>query len=222
MWIRDRVNDDEPVEVIRNGQTTTVPRKDVVVGDIVILNTGDEIPADGELIDAVTLSVDESSLTGEPICSKTIVEADFDKDATYPSNHVMRGTKIMEGHGIMRVLKVGDATEMGKVFEEAQIDDSVKTPLNEQLDGLADWITNASYIFAGIIIAAQLIFFMGASNIIAWVTAIPVILFFWLVIKKFGDWSLAKCAITIGLFFVIFFGCVIGAFALINLSLIPI
>lgn len=214
--VLNQVNDDEPVEVIRNGKTTTVPRKDVVVGDIVILNTGDEIPADGELIDAVTLSVDESSLTGEPICSKTIVEADFDKDATYPSNHVMRGTKIMEGHGIMRVLKVGDATEMGKVFEEAQIDDSVKTPLNEQLDGLADWITNASYIFAGIIIAAQLIFFMGASNIIAWVTAIPVILFFWLVIKKFGDWSLAKCAITIGLFFVIFFGCVIGAFALIN------
>lgn len=214
--VLNQVNDDEPVEVIRNSSTTSIPRKDVVVGDIVILNTGDEIPADGELIDAVTLSVDESSLTGEPICHKTIVEADFDKGATYPSNHVMRGTKVMEGHAVMRVLKVGDATEMGKVFEEAQIDDSVKTPLNEQLDGLADWITNASYIFAGIIIAAQLIFFMGASNLIAWATAIPVILFFWLVIKKFSDWSLTKCAITIGLFFVIFFGCVVGAFALIN------
>lgn len=120
-----------------------------MVGDIVILNTGDEIPADGELLDAVTLSVDESTLTGEPICAKTTDKAHFDKDATYPSNHVMRGTKVMEGHGVMRVLKVGDATEMGKVFEEAQIDDSVKTPLNEQLDGLADWITNVSYIFAG-------------------------------------------------------------------------
>ena len=104
---------------------TTIPRKDVVVGDIVMLNTGDEIPADGELLDAVTLSVDESSLTGEPHCSKTIDPKDFDPEATYPSNHVMRGTKVMEGHGVMRVLRVGDATEMGKVFEEAQIDDSV-------------------------------------------------------------------------------------------------
>ncbi|MCF0158673.1 MAG: cation-translocating P-type ATPase [Veillonella sp.] len=212
----NQVNDDEPVEVLRDGKVTTVPRKDVVVGDIVILNTGDEIPADGELLDAVTLSVDESSLTGEPICHKTTNEADFDKDATYPSNHVMRGTKIMEGHGVMRVLKVGDATEMGKVFEEAQIDDSVKTPLNEQLDGLADWITNASYIFAGIIIVAQLIFFMGASNIVAWYTAIPVAVFFWLVIKKFEDWSLSKCAFSIFAFFVIFFGCVVGAFHFIN------
>lgn len=214
--VLNQVNDDEPVAVVRNGVTTTVPRKDVVVGDIVILDTGDEIPADGELLDAVTLSVDESSLTGEPICHKTTVKADFDKEATYPSNHVMRGTKIMEGHGLMRVLKVGDATEMGKVFEEAQIDDSVKTPLNEQLDGLADWITNASYMFAGIIIAAQLIYFMGADNLIAWVSAIPVAVFFWLVIKKFGDWSLTKCAITIFAFFVIFFGCVIGAFSFIH------
>lgn len=214
--VLNQVNDDEPVEVIRNGVTTTVPRKDIVVGDIVILNTGDEIPADGELLDAVTLSVDESSLTGEPICHKTIIEADFDKEATYPSNHVMRGTKIMEGHGIMQVLKVGDATEMGKVFEEAQIDDSVKTPLNEQLDGLADWITNASYVFAGIIIVAQLIFFMGAGNLIAWTSIIPVSFFFWLVIQKFGDWTIAKCATTILAFFVIFFGCVVGAFMMIN------
>lgn len=226
--VLNQVNDDEPIEVIRNGKTTTIPRKDVVVGDIVILNTGDEIPADGELLDAVTLSVDESSLTGEPICSKTIAEADFDKDATYPSDHVMRGTKIMEGHGIMRVMKVGDATEMGKVFEEVQIDDSVKTPLNEQLDGLAKWITNASYIFAGVIIAVQLIFFMGWTKIWAYSIIIPVVLFFWLVISEFDDkeddngevieegWSLAKCSITIFAFFVIFFGFVVGAFALIN------
>lgn len=69
--ILNQVNDDEPVEVMRNGAMTTIPRKDVVVGDIVILNTGDEIPADGELLDSVTLSVDESSLTGEPLCVKT-------------------------------------------------------------------------------------------------------------------------------------------------------
>ena len=214
--ILNQVNDDELVEVMRNGAMTTIPRKDVVVGDIVVLNTGDEIPADGELLDAVTLSVDESSLTGEPLCVKTTDPAHFDKDATYPSNHVMRGTKVMEGHGVMRVHKVGDATEMGKVFEEAQIDDSVKTPLNEQLDGLADWITNVSYIFAGMIIVGQLIHFLGWGAWQAWLLVIPVALFFWLVIKKFEDWSRAKCILTIVGFFIIFFAMVIGAFSMLN------
>ncbi len=214
--ILNQVNDDEAVEVMRNGTTTTIPRKDVVVGDIVIINTGDEIPADGELLDAVTLSVDESSLTGEPLCTKTIDRALFDKDATYPSNHVMRGTKVMEGHGIMRVLKVGDATEMGKVFEDAQIDDSVKTPLNEQLDGLADWITNVSYVFAGLIIVGQLIHFLGWGAWQAWALVVPVAIFFWLVIKKFEDWSKGKCILTIIGFFVIFFAMVIGAFSMLN------
>ena len=214
--ILNQVNDDELVEVIRNSVTTTIPRKDVVVGDIVIINTGDEIPADGELLDAVTLGVDESTLTGEPLCYKTTDPAHFDKEATYPSNHVMRGTKVMEGHGVMRVLKVGDATEMGKVFEEAQIDDSVKTPLNEQLDGLADWITNVSYGFAGLIIVGQLIHFLGWINWQAWTLIVPVALFFWLVIKKFEDWSKAKCILTIIGFFVLFFAMVIGAFAMIH------
>ena len=155
--ILNQVNDDEPVEVVRNKMVTTIPRKDVVVGDVVMLNTGDEIPADGELLDCITLSVDESSLTGEPSARKTTDPEHFDKDATYPSNHVMRGSKVMEGHGVMRVLKVGDATEMGGVFQEAQIDKSVKTPLNEQLDRLAKWISNVSYIVAGLVIVGQLI-----------------------------------------------------------------
>lgn len=214
--ILNQVNDDELVEVMRNGAMTNISRKDVVVGDIVILNTGDEIPADGELLDSVTLSVDESTLTGEPLCAKTTNPAHFDKDATYPSNHVMRGTKVMEGHGVMCVLKVGDATEMGKVFEEAQIDDSIKTPLNEQLDGLADWITNVSYIFAGLIIVGQLIHFLGWAAWQAWTLIIPVAIFFWLVIKKFEDWSKTKCIITIIVFFIIFFAIVIGAFSMLN------
>lgn len=214
--ILNKENDNEKVRIKRNGSETEIPRKDVVVGDIVILETGNEIPADGELLEAETLSVDESTLTGEPLCAKTTDKAHFDKDATYPSNHVMRGTKVMEGHGVMRVLKVGDATEMGKVFEEAQIDDSVKTPLNEQLDGLADWITNASYVFAGLIIVGQLIHFLGWGAWQAWTLVIPVALFFWLVIKKFEDWSKAKCILTIVGFFVIFFGMVIGAFSMIN------
>lgn len=213
--ILNQVNDDELVEVMRNGTITTIPRKDVVVNDIIILNTGDEIPADGELIDAVSLSVDESTLTGEPLCPKTIDPAYFDKDATYPSNRVMRGTKVMEGHGVMRVLKVGDFTEMGKVYEEAQIDDSVKTPLNEQLDGLADWITNVSYGFAGLIIVGQLIHFLGWGNWQAYMLIVPVLIFFWLVIKRFEEWAKAKCILAIVGFFILFFAMVIGAFSMI-------
>lgn len=157
--ILNQVNDDELVKVIRNGNTIEMPKKDVVVGDIVILATGDEIPADAELLEAVALQVDESTLTGEPVCSKTTVGEDFDKEATFPSNHVMRGTKVMEGHGICRVFAVGDKTENRKVFEAAQIDDSVKTPLNEQLDGLSDLITNLSYLFAGLVIIGRLLVF---------------------------------------------------------------
>ena len=155
----NQVNDDEPVQVIRNGNAMQVSKKDVVVGDIVILNTGEEVPADGELLEAVSLNIDESTLTGEPICHKTTDPEQFDSEATFPSNHAMRGTKIMEGHGVMRVLAVGDHTENGKVFEAAQIDDSVKTPLNEQLDGLGDLITKISYGFAAAIIVGRLAMF---------------------------------------------------------------
>ncbi len=156
----NQVNDDEPVQVIRNGNAMQLPKKDVVVGDIVILNTGEEIPADGRLLEAVSLSIDESTLTGEPICHKTTDRAEFDPDATFPSDHVMRGTKVMEGHGVMEVVAVGDNTENGRVFEAAQIDDSVKTPLNEQLDGLGRLITKISYGFAIAIIAGRILMYI--------------------------------------------------------------
>lgn len=162
--ILNQVNDDEPVEVIRNGNVTQIPRKDVVVGDIVILNTGEEVAADGELLEAVQLHLDESTLTGEPVCGKSVNEEDFDKNATYPTNHVMKGTKVMEGHGAFRVLAVGDRTEQGKVFEAAQIDDSVKTPLNEQLDGLSDWITKISYGFAALIIVGRIAVYLFSNG----------------------------------------------------------
>ncbi len=160
----NQVNDDEPVEVIRNGNTTMVPRKDIVVGDIVVLNTGEEVPADGELLEATSLQMDESTLTGEPMCAKSVDEKDFDKAATYPTNHVMKGTKVMEGHGICRVLKVGDKTEQGKVFEAVQIDDSVKTPLNEQLDGLGDLITKVSYGIAALIVVGRIIMYFVTNG----------------------------------------------------------
>ena len=162
--ILNQVNDDEPVEVIRDANTTQIPRRDVVVGDIVLINTGEEIPADGELIEATLLHVDESTLTGEPICTKTTIESEFDADATFPSNHVMKGTKVMEGHGIMRVLAIGDHTEQGNVFDAVQIDNSVKTPLDEQLDGLGRLVAKLSYcVGAGIIIGRILMYFLSPS-----------------------------------------------------------
>ena len=292
--VLNQVNDDEMVEVIRNGNTTSIKKKDVVVGDIVVLNTGEEIPADGELLEAVTLNIDESSLTGELICHKTIHEQEFDKDATFPSNHVMRGTKVMEGHGIARVFSVGDKTEQGKIFasltgnnneeieelekkktlikeekvrlsqlKSGKIDKSVKTPLNEQLDGLADLITKLSYIFAALIIVAKLLVYfdnlsmvfkwgaislvyfaivgfayyilkkrksrekklgqIGKVGVIAYIIidlifsyfylpcllAIPTVIFFWMVIKKFDDWSRKAVVPSIIGYFVILMGMVV-------------
>lgn len=153
----NQVNDDEPVQVIRGGNMTEIPKKDVVVGDIVKLNTGNDIPADGILLDASSLSVDESTLTGELSCRKTTDPTHFDNEATFPSDHVLRGTRVIEGHGIMKVLAVGDSTENGKVFTAAQIDNSVKTPLNEQLDGLGKLISKISYILAAVIILGRII-----------------------------------------------------------------
>ena len=164
--ILNKVNDDEPVEVIRDSNTTQIPRREVVVGDIVIVNTGEEIPADGELMESTLLNVDESTLTGEPMCAKTTVASEFDSQATFPSNHVMKGTKVMEGHGIMRVLAIGDHTEQGKVFEAVQIDNSVKTPLDEQLDGLGRLVAKLSYcVGADIIIGRILMYFLSSSYV---------------------------------------------------------
>ena len=161
----NQVNDDEPVRVIRNGNMTEVAKKDVVVGDIVILDTGNDIPADGVLTEAVSLNVDESTLTGEPACAKTTDAANFDADATFPSDHVMRGTRVIEGHGIMRVTAVGDSTENGKVFTAAQIDNSVKTPLDEQLERLGRLISKISYILAAVILAGRVImYFVGTAD----------------------------------------------------------
>jgi Ca2+-transporting ATPase len=157
--VLNKVNDDEIVKVIRNGKTVEVAKKEVVVGDVVKLVNGDEVPADGELLESVSLKIDESSLTGEPICEKTTAEEDFDKEATFASNHVMKGTKVMEGHGICRVFAVGDSTENGKVFTAAQIDSSVRTPLNEQLDKLGSLVSKLGYAIAGLIIVGRMILY---------------------------------------------------------------
>lgn len=142
------VGEEIPVTVIRNGKIREIPRKEIVVGDIVILNTGEEVPADGKLLEAVSLQVNESTLTGELMVAKSTDEAHFDKEATYPSDEVMRGTTITDGHGIMRVERVGDTTEIGKVARQATEQSQEQTPLNIQLSRLASLIGKAGFTIA--------------------------------------------------------------------------
>lgn len=142
------VGEETPVTVIRNGKVKEIPRKEIVVGDIVILNTGDEIPADGTLIEAVSLQVNEANLTGELMVNKTTDPEHFDDEATYPSNAVMRGTTVTDGHGTMRVDRVGDATEIGKVARQSTEQSDEKTPLNIQLEKLANLIGKVGFTIA--------------------------------------------------------------------------
>ena len=158
--ILNQVNDEETVKVVRNGNVTLVRRRDIVVGDVIIIETGDEVPADGVLLDAFSLQVNESDLTGEPMARKTIEEKDFNPEATYPSNWVMRGSKVIDGHGVMQVERVGDATEWGKVYKGSQIENNIKTPLNIQLDKLGKVICIASYIVAAIIVVTRIVMYL--------------------------------------------------------------
>ncbi len=164
----NQVNDDEPVKAIRlvdgKEKVVAIPRRDVVVGDVLMLSTGEEVPADCELLEATSLSIDESTLTGEPICRKTINEDEFDTNATFPSNHVMRGTKVMEGHCVCRVFAVGDKTENGKVFTAAQITDNVKTPLDEQFDRLGLVISVVSYVVGVFVFVGRIVAFFHVND----------------------------------------------------------
>ena len=157
-------NDHEPVRVIRDGHETQIPRSEIVVGDLVLLSTGDEICADGLLLEAVQMQVDESTLTGEPVCAKSILPDEQDPEATFPTNSVLRGTKLLEGHGLMRVTAVGDATESGHVFIETQIDSSVRTPLNEQLDRLGLLISRTSYAIAGLVVVGRIVMWFATNQ----------------------------------------------------------
>ncbi|MDE6181454.1 MAG: calcium-translocating P-type ATPase, PMCA-type [Phocaeicola sp.] len=166
------VGEETPVTAIRNRKIKEIPRKEIVVGDIVVLNTGEEIPADGILLEAISLQVNESSLTGELIVSKTIQEELFDKEATYPSNEVMRGTTVVDGHGIMRVERVGDSTEIGKVAHQATEQSEEATPLNIQLTRLARFIGKIGFTIATltfvVFTAKDLYGYLNANHITDW------------------------------------------------------
>ena len=135
------LGEEQPVKVRRNGQTTTVARKDVVPGDLMVIEVGDEIPADGLLLQSSDLQIDESSLTGEPIINKHATPEVDEEEATYPTNMVLRSTMVMNGSCLARVTAIGDNTEIGKVAHKATELTAVKTPLNQQLDRLAKLIS---------------------------------------------------------------------------------
>ena len=237
--VLNRENDHEMVAVIRNGNVTEVPKCDVVVGDILVLQTGQEIPADALLLEALSMIVDESSLTGEPAHPKS-TEPKQEEESTYPCNHIYRGTQILEGHGYAEVLAVGDKTENGRIMqsllgvdidkeeketaleglddmqkrairlqEKNKVTRKIKTPLDEQLAVLSKLITNLSYTFAGAIIVAKLVVYFK-WHWLAWLLIIPTAVFFWLVIKKFDQYSKWKCLTCIVGFFVVFIAMVIG------------
>lgn len=153
------MNEDQLVKVKRNGKVIEIPRLEVVVGDIVLIETGDEVPADGVLVTSVDLQIDESSLTGEPVASKHLLDAsvaeEADKESTYPANMVLRSTMVMAGRGEFVVEAIGDHTEIGKVAQKSTESTNVKTPLNMQLDKLASLI---SKIGTGVAVAAFAIF----------------------------------------------------------------
>ena len=147
----NQVNDDVPVKVLRECSVREIPRRDVVAGDVVYIESGETVPADGELVEAVSLRINESTLTGEPEVGKTTVEADFDADATYPSNAVMRGTTVSDGYGVFVVTAVGDASEAGRVTEQATVESDEQTPLNRQLTRLSHLIGKAGIVLSVLI-----------------------------------------------------------------------
>ena len=146
------LSEEQPVKVRRNGKVMEIPRHDVVVGDVVLVEVGDEVPADGELIVCYDLQMNESSLTGEPITEKTL---EGGGDGAYPRNVVLRSSMVMNGRGEFVVTAVGDATEIGKVAKKSTEQTSVETPLHMQLDKLAKMISKVGSVVS---VAAFFIF----------------------------------------------------------------
>ena len=172
--VLNKVKDARPVKVIRKMTASGRPKlmmikkHDVVIGDIVKLESGDEIPADGVLLESTSLRIDESNFTGELYANKTTIEAEFKSDATYPSNFVLRGSTVIEGNGVFKVTEIGMNTEEGKGVARTQEGSDVETPLNQQLSQLGKWISITSFVIASLIVVGRMIYFFffdgDASN----------------------------------------------------------
>ena len=163
--VLNKVKDARPVKVFRKNaddgivRLFSIKKHDVVLNDVVKLEGGDEVPADGQLIESTSLMVDESNFTGELYANKTTVKADFDPDATYPSDFLLRGSTVIEGNAIYRVTAIGVDTEEGKGVAITREGSTEETPLNKQLAQLGRWISTASFVIASMIVVGRLIFY---------------------------------------------------------------
>ncbi|MFA6979744.1 MAG: calcium-translocating P-type ATPase, PMCA-type [Ignavibacteriaceae bacterium] len=154
----NKVTDDEPVKVIRDENYTTIPKKDLVVGDIVLIETGEELPADGTVVEAISLQVNESSLTGESVAvtklsTDQLATASL-KEKAYPADKVLRGTFVVDGHAVIEITAVGDSTEIGKTAKASTEETGQKTPLNLQLEKLSKIIGVFGFSTAGVTFVA--------------------------------------------------------------------
>lgn len=154
----NKVTDDEPVKVIRDENYTTIPKKDLVVGDIVLIETGEELPADGTVREAISLQVNESSLTGESVAvtklsTEKLATASL-KEKAYPADKVLRGTFVVDGHAVIEITAVGDLTEIGKTAKASTEETGQKTPLNLQLEKLSKIIGVFGFSTAGVTFVA--------------------------------------------------------------------
>ena len=163
--ILNKVKDSRPIKVFRKrdesgkARLVEIPKQDVVKGDIIKIESGDEIPADGYIIESTSLMVDESNFTGEPYATKTSDESRFDKDATYPSDFLLRGTTVIDGNAVYRVSAIGMDTEEGKGVAITNEGLEEETPLNRQLAQLGRMISVASFIIATLIVVGRLVFY---------------------------------------------------------------
>lgn len=172
--ILNKVKNSRPVKVYRKragsrrAQLMLIKKHDVVIGDIVRVESGDEIPADGILLESTSLRVDESDFTGELYANKTTNENEFDNEATYKSNVLLRGSTVIEGVGLYEVTAIGMDTEEGKGVAQTREGSSEETPLNKQLSQLGKWISIASFVIATLIVVGRMIYFFffdgNASN----------------------------------------------------------
>ena len=170
--VLNKIKDSRPVKVVRvdaEGELNVylVEKQDVVVGDIVRLEPGDEVPADGELLESIDLRVDESDFTGEPYVNKYADEESFDSEATYASNFMLRGSTIIEGSAVMQVVAVGVDTEEGHGVKRASEGSDVETPLNQQLDQLGRMMSKVSFVLASLIIVGRLLYYGISGDLTA-------------------------------------------------------
>jgi Ca2+-transporting ATPase len=164
----NKVNDETPVKVFRNGQATTVPKRDLVKGDIVILEQGDEVPADGRVLECFSLYINEATLNGESMPAAKQAELAEHYITTYSPNALLRGTTVTDGQGVMEVTEVGDATEIGKTSREAAIESGEDTPLNKQLNRLGKVIGKT-----GIAVASAVFLLLALRDVLSGTALFP-------------------------------------------------